>query len=129
MYKRGSLTIELSLLMPAIFSVLIILIFAGFFFHDRCVIERGVCAALIKLSDERQNASIIFHDEVDNRLLGVWNMNEEFSVSDGKITVHIIGQMNCIEGIFTRYLSKMIFKVDITESAYLLNAPEYIRSN
>lgn len=131
MTKRGSLTIELSLLTPAIVSVLIIVIFSGYFYHDRCVIQRAAYTSVLKssaISDADDNtADKIFEDELSGRLIGKWDLQKKIETSDDYISLRVSGNMKCIDGIFTKYLSKMMYRIDISESALKLNAPNYLR--
>ena len=131
MTKRGSLTIELSLLTPAIISVLIIVIFSGYFYHDRCVIQRAAYTSVLKssaISDADENtADMIFEDELSGRLIGKWDLQKKIETSDDYISLRVSGNMKCIDGIFTKYLSNMMYKIDISESAFDVNAPDYLR--
>lgn len=48
--KKGSLTIELSLLMPGILAVLILIIYMGYYIHDKCVVQRAAYTSACALS-------------------------------------------------------------------------------
>lgn len=131
-YKEGVMTLELSLLMPGIISILIIVIFSGYYFHDRCVLERGAYASCLKfaeyvMNDDNDNlnseevVASYFDDETKNRLCGNWDLSLEIQNTDDEISIFITGNMKCLSGIFTRYLSKIIYNVNITESAGIIN--------
>ena len=134
-YKNGVMTLELSLLMPAILAVIILIIFTGYFYHDKCIIERGAYSACIKgveyLSQQkgRKHTADVesmmreaFYNETDNRLTGKWTLSATVSNTDDEVSINVTGNMSCMNGIFTRYLSMAAFSVDINESAVI---PDY----
>lgn len=134
-YKNGVMTLELSLLMPVILAVIILIIFTGYFYHDKCIIERGAYSACIKGAEylSQQKASEhtadaesmmreAFYNETDNRLTGKWTLSSTVSNTDDEVSINVTGNMSCMNGIFTRYLSMAAFSVDINESAVI---PDY----
>ena len=134
-YKNGVMTLELSLLMPAILAVIILIIFTGYFYHDKCIIERGTYSACIKgvvylsqqkgrkhTADAESMMREAFYDETDNRLIGKWTLSSTVSNTDDEVSINVTGNMSCMNGIFTRYLSMAAFSVDINESAVI---PDY----
>ena len=134
-YKNGVMTLELSLLMPVILAVIILIIFTGYFYHDKCIIERGAYSACIKgaeyLSQKKRSEHTadaesmmreVFYNETDNRLTGKWTLSSTVSNTDDEVSINVTGNMSCMNGIFTRYLSLAAFSVDINESAVI---PDY----
>ena len=134
-YKDGVLTLEISLLMPAILAVIILIIFTGYFYHDKCIIERGAYSACIKgveylsqqkgrkhTADTESMMREAFYNETDNRLTGKWTISATVSNTDDEVSINVTGNMSCMNGIFTRYLSMAAFSVDINESAVI---PDY----
>lgn len=134
-YKNGVMTLELSLLMPAILAVIILIIFTGYFYHDKCIIERGAYSACIKgveylsqqkgrkhTADTESMMREAFYNETDNRLTGKWTISATVSNTDDEVSINVTGNMSCMNGIFTRYLSMAAFSVDINESAVI---PDY----
>ena len=134
-YKDGVMTLELSLLMPMILAVIIIIIFTGYFYHDKCIIERGAysacmkCAEFLSQSTGHDNTADMesmmtddFFDETDGRLIGKWTLNIRVSYTSDEVSVNVTGNMSCMNGIITRYLSQAVFSVDFSESAVI---PDY----
>ena len=139
-YKNGVMTLELSLLMPVILAVIILIIFTGYFYHDKCIIERGAYSACIKgaeylsqqkgrehneqdhTADAESMMREAFYNETDNRLTGKWTLSATVSNTDDEVSINVTGNMSCMNGIFTRYLSMAAFSVDINESAVI---PDY----
>jgi len=148
--SRGSLTIELSLLMPGILAVYILIIFMGYFVHDKCIIERAAYSAVnrcrYELMNENENlnsgiesndASIEYYienaesrfDEITGEgLIGKWDISRNAWTTDEEINLAVSGRMSCINGMFSRYLSKTVFVVEIEETAELISGPEHARS-
>ncbi|MDO4189628.1 MAG: hypothetical protein Q4D29_11625, partial [Lachnospiraceae bacterium] len=105
MRKKASLTIELSLLMPGIMSAIIIIIFASYYYHDRCVIE---CAAYSSVLKESQMCSDrcavdIFDDCIEDKLLGVWSLSTLETCNEETVTIQVKGNMKCFNGMLLRY--------------------------
>lgn len=130
MKKKAVMTVELSLLMPGIIAVLIFIIYLGYYFHDRCVMERGIYHAALRGSYDsvKSETSIheYFEDEVSERLIGKWNLCVSVHITEDEIITDVRGNMDLLEGVFSSYLSKVFFNVDMSESVICLNEPSYI---
>lgn len=144
--KRASMTIELSLLMPGILAVLILIIFTGYYLHDKVVIERAAYVSVLRSAKEKyksDNANInriiekddneicslscmCFDDEVEERLIGIWDISRNAYVLDEEVVINVKGRMNCLSGVLSSYLSGVIYTVDITENAYMLSGTKYV---
>lgn len=131
--KGASLTIELSMLMPGIITVLIIIIFCGYYFHDKCVIQRAAYSAALKTSyesgTEADYARDLFEENVSKCLLGKWNIEDDVTISDDEIRINVQGTMSCFSGFVSGYVSDRIFSINVCESVNILNEPAYIRDN
>ena len=68
-------------------------------------------------------------DDARKSLIGRWDFATDEYESFGEISMHVSGSMKCFDGLFTGYLSKMAYSIDMTESAFTLSGPEYIRSH
>ena len=121
-YRKGSLTIELALLMPCICAVFILIIFTGYYMYDKCVLQRAAyTAAGDKYPESR------FDELTENALIGKWDLSVDVSENEEETSVHVTGTMRCIEGMFTDLLSNIVFSVDITESSINYSGSEYMR--
>ena len=129
--RNAVLTIELSLLMPGIMAVLILVIYAGYYYHDRCVIESLAYSAVLKTSYEKYpdeyEVDRLFQEAADKRLLGKWDMSENIKIYDDEIIMVVEGNMTFSTGGMLQYLKDILFSVNIIESAKRLNEPRYIR--
>lgn len=134
--KRASLTIELSLLMPGIIAVLILIIYTGYYFHDKCIIENAICASLLRTSERldgsytdseiEYTAIDIFEDEIRSRLIGKWEMEKSVTTTREEIGLTINGRMDNLFGLLSPLLSKYVFTIHLSESSYTINGPDYI---
>lgn len=141
--KRASLTIEMSLLMPGIITVLLFLIHAGFYYSDKCLMERSAYTSVLRCSEGYvndvlsidTNSSVsemencvkdYFYKEIDGRLVGKWDLSVEAYVYEGDILIDVIGTMQWPGGFFTQYLSDKVLSVNISEHSYRHNLDEYI---
>lgn len=125
MKKKGSLTIELSLLMPVILFSIILIIYATYFYHDRCIIQHSAYSTALKRKEKNNEISAeeLFRNGVENKLIGVWDLSVE--EVEGALTVQ--GKMNCFDGLLFRLMSDNFFAVNITEYLYSDNEADYIR--
>lgn len=142
--KKGSLAIEASLIMPGIISAIIFIIYAGFYYYDRCVMERAAYSAVLKcgtgyiydcdhinidcgLDTIEEEVESKFYEYVRNRLAGSWELECNALAEDQAIMIRVIGRMSWPGGFFTEYLGGGFFSIDITESSMNLYEPLYIR--
>lgn len=125
MKKKGSLTIELSLLMPVILFSIILIIYATYFYHDRCIIQQSAYSTALKREEKNNGISAeeLFRNGVENKLIGVWDL----SVEEVEDTLAVQGKMNCFDGLLFRLMSDNFFAVNITEYLYSDNEADYIR--
>lgn len=129
-YEDGFMMLELALLMPGILSILIMIIFTGYYYHDRCIIQRSAYSSCLKSVDLINEYGIdtfseydiedtmmdLFEKELDNRLAGNWVLNTKIRNTDEEVTIQVSGNMKCIEGIFSQYISKAVYGVEFSES-------------
>lgn len=142
-YLSGSLTIELTLIMPMILSVIIFILFLGYFIHDKCILENGAYLCALRTSDEiakqisydvrsisnNNYYSDIYIDtaSIKERLIGDWNITEGAICRDNKVIVNINGSMNCFDAFGLRIISSKLFKIDISESVPCIYEKYYLR--
>jgi len=117
-YLQGSLTIELSLLMPLIISVIVSVIFLGYFIHDRCVLESD---AFLSTMNQSEN--------IPDKLIGKWDITKKVDVNDDEVAVTIKGSMYFMDAFNLHLISDSIFHVDICENSIITEEVSYIREN
>ena len=142
-YLSGSLTIELTFIMPMILSVIILILFLGYFTHDKSILENGAYLCALRTSDEiakqisydvrsisnNDYYSDIYIDtaSIKERLIGDWDITEGAICMDNKVIVNINGSMNCFDAFGLHIISSKLFKIDISESVPCICEKYYLR--
>lgn len=141
-YLSGSFTIELSLIMPLIISVIITILFLGYFIHDKCLLECEAYLTAINVSDEisrmnnSENSQVgiplfesVYVDVADikRRLIGAWDISEAVTYNDSVVEVSINGKMNCFDAFGLHIISSNLFGVAISESVPCMCEKYYLR--
>ena len=105
--KRGSFTIEATLLMPFIIGVLVFIIYMAFYTHDRAVLTKCAYVAALRGSqiltgdaDTRFEAEEQAVSLLSGRLLGRWEIKPEIHVSLQKVEVAYVGYMQIPAAFF-----------------------------
>ena len=130
----GSLTIELSLLMPFILAVFIFILFSGFFLHDKCIVDKMCLSAALRASEELEDDRSLekahaVMDTISDRFLGSWNMDTQISVQESEIKVEFDGDMLMAGGLLRYILEDGDTSYAYECTAYRLNEAKYIKSN
>ena len=103
----GSMTVELTLLMPMIIGVFLIIFFTLYYLHDIAAIQKGCGAALIRGSLERDDGKAreeMLHALDEIRLLGVWELEKNASVQKEQVSVSVGGVMEAKEGLLGKLI-------------------------
>lgn len=131
--EKGSLTIELSLIMPGIIAILILVIFTGYYLHDKEIILIRMYGTICQLRDgtvdSMSDAESELCHEVEKHTIGKWDFNFSFNESEEILTVSFRGRMRFSGGYFMNYLSSVIFAIDEEVTVTKLSGPEYMREN
>lgn len=132
--KKGSFTIEASLLMPCILACVLLIIFLTFYFHDICIISKycGIATKNISLDSGNDIEATLIRDfdrNVEKALLYKWNMSRVGKIQQGKIKVTVNGEMLSGDKYLMGLFLKNLFKYGISETAYFTNGKAYIREN
>lgn len=144
LYKNGSLTIEMSLLMPAILAIIILIIFTCYYLHDKCVIKRASYSACIGVNESKddfnsdlykmadseyiEKAEKDFDEKITGRTLGKWELNRSAYIEDGKIALEVSGKME-FPGLFSEYVSSIAYITKQKTYAYFTNEAEYMNEH
>lgn len=130
----GSFTIELSLLMPLILGVLLILIFTGFYMHDKVIIERACYGAILQNKDYglgkcEESCREIFNKELKGRLIAKWDIEEDVIWDEAAytLTISATSKMHICEGLVWELVPKSMFSYNTVYSSRLLYGDEYLR--
>ena len=130
---KGSMTVEMSLLMPFILAVIIFIIYMGFYLHDRCLITKmyataGLRASLVSSKDEIENTVVdCLNNQENYRLTGIWETYPEVNVYGNEIYIREVGNMRVTGGLLSLIFSKRDIKYDFINKAYFIDEIKYVR--
>ena len=134
MMLKGSLTIELTLLMPFILGVFIFIVFSGFILHDKCIVNKACLAAALRGSGESEDAEAMDKAEeaiaevLPGRLIGRWSYDTSIDVGEDKVRVSFEGDTTTGFGLIGRVLSVRETGHRYECSSCRLRPAEYIRT-
>ena len=129
MKKKGSLTVELSLIMPLVLGVLILIIFLSFYLHDTCAIERiGYTCLLNGIENGYSKEEIIndFDSETETGLLGNWNIKRDIRFSDDSANITVNGTMLWDSRLMFGLINSKVFTYNSNISVNNLCEAEYL---
>ena len=132
---KGSLTIEITLLIPFILGVFIFIIFSGFVLHDKCMVNKACMSAALRGSQESEdskameNAARALSEVLPGKLIGKWSYNTSIDVGKDVIRVTFEGDTDIGSGLVVRILSSGNTSHSYECESYRLNEAEYIRTN
>ncbi|MCR4923482.1 MAG: hypothetical protein K5931_05680 [Lachnospiraceae bacterium] len=119
MKRKGSITIELSLLMPLILGSIILVIVSAFYLHDKFLFTKAGHCALLRASGEedrekaREEAYEAIEEIKEKKLTVAFEEKEELYFYDKRIKVAIKGRMKQSPVLFP---VKGGFEIDIESS-------------
>ena len=132
---KGSLTIEITLLMPFILGVFIFIIFSGFVLHDKCMINKACMSAALRGSQESEDdkavdkAALALGEVLPGKLIGKWSYNTSIDVGKDVIRVTFDGDTDIGIGLVKRVLSTGNTGHSYECESFRLKEAEYIRTN
>lgn len=132
---RGSYTVEMSLLFPIVLFVIMLLIYLGFFVHNRAIVEEAVkesvLSATIMGNSDLQQVKIKTQQKcreiINGRLLGIKDNNMEVETNALKVKVSACVQMKDWDflGSWTSYLFNR--SMTVQEEASFIQPEKIIR--
>ncbi len=125
----GSMTVELTLLMPMVIGVFLFVFFTLYYLHDIAAIQKGCAAALVRGSlerDEQKAREEMLHALDEIRLLGVWQLQKNASVQKEKVSVSVGGGMKANEGLLKKLIPGM-YRYETQGMAERIDEVSYIR--
>jgi hypothetical protein len=132
---KGSLTIEITLLMPFILGVFIFIIFSGFVLHDKCIVNKACLSAALRGSQESEDnkavdkAAEAISEVLPGKLIGHWSYNTGIDVGQDVIRVTFEGDTEMGFGLIRRVLSTGGTSHSYECESYRLKEAEYIRTS
>ena len=120
---KGSMTIEMTRLMPFILGIFIFIIFSGFILHDKCIVNKACMSAALRGSEETDPDEVI-----PGRLIGKWDYSTRIDVGEDAVRVSFKGNTGMGGGLIRRLISSGTTGHDYECESYRLNEAEYIRT-
>jgi len=127
----GSMSVEMSLIMPVIIGVMLFLLYTLYYLHDVAAFEKAVGVGLLRASletDDRKARELPEEALQEIRLLGKWEMNPTISVEQDEIHVALKGNMQATEGLFRKMIPG-IYSIQFTRSARRIDEVTYLRNH
>jgi hypothetical protein len=109
--EKGSLTIELTLLMPFILGLFILIIFSGFILHDKCVVNKACLSAALRGSEEDEDDQAInrayeaLDEVIPEHLIGKWDYSTQVDIGEDEVRITFRGDTGIGGGLVNRVLS------------------------
>ena len=125
---KGSMTVEITLLMPFLIGVFLFIFFTMYYFHDIAALQKGCSTALIRgsLIRDRNEAKSEMETALEEiRLLGKWRLQKTATVEKDMVKVSVSGTMEVREGLFRKLLEKE-YEYHTEQSAERIDETAYI---
>lgn len=133
--KKGSYTVELSLLTPVIIANFLFVLFSAYYMHDRVIIEKNcyisaLRASLCIESNEREEiAYSTFEKETEEKLLGRWEIEKLYSEDGKTVSMRVNGNMIMNEGLLRQVLGQKMFEYKTECVANVVDETKYLRNS
>ena len=128
---HGSMTVEITLLMPVIIGVLLFLFYTSYYLHDIAAYEKGIGTGLLRAGledDDAEAKNRVTEALAEIRLLGKWETESVTDIQKDVIAVRLKGTMFAREGLFLRMFPNA-YAVQIHRSTRRINETDYVRSH
>lgn len=93
---RGSMTVELTLLMPLILAVFLFLFFTLYYLHDVVAINKGISTALLRgglVTEDGSAVGVMTEAVSEIRLLGKWDIKVICDEDTEEVEASVEGEM------------------------------------
>ena len=131
---KGSMTIELTLLMPFILGIFIFIIFSGFILHDKCIVNKACLSAALRGSEETdpgkamESANKAISEVLPGCLIGRWDYSTQVDIGEDAVRVSFRGDTKMGSGLIRALLSTGTTGHSYECESYRLDEAEFIRT-
>ncbi len=131
---RGSMTIEMTLLMPFILGIFIFIIFSGFILHDKCIVNKACRSAALRGSEESDddNALDRAYEAIDevlpDHLIGKWDYSTNIDIGKDAVKVTFKGSAEFGKGLLYKLIGVTDTVHDYECTGYRVNEEEFLRT-
>ena len=132
---KGSMTIELTLLMPFILGMFIFILFSGFILHDKCIVNKACLSAALRCSEESEDGEAMnrareaLSEVLPGHLIGKWSYDTNIDIGQDEIRITFSGSAKMGTGLLRRVLSSGSTDHIYECRSCRLREAEYIRTN
>jgi Flp pilus assembly protein TadG len=132
---KGSLTIELTILMPFILGVFLFILFSGFVMHDKCIVNKACLSAALRGSEESEDAEAITRAQeaiaevLPGHLIGKWVYDTNVDIGTDEVRVTFTGSAQMGSGLIRRVLGAGNTDHSYECRSCRLKEAEYMREN
>ena len=127
MRQKGSYTVEAALLMGILLSVLVSVIYLGFWYHDRNFLQNAAyeaaCTASLRADDESYQISGAARSLTEGRMLGTSALSADCQNTENKATVFYRGTFQ-IPGMIETFFQKNQLKNILAFLSRLTNSTQ-----
>lgn len=119
---KGSMTVEMSFLMPLILLLIMSCILVGFYFHDKNIISGAAYETVVVESTKMRGEATVtetdvetlFHERVDGKCLLFSNLSSKAYIKKGEVQIEVIAK-------------KKKFRLSVTKKAAVTEPEKKIR--
>lgn len=135
MMAKGSLTIELTLLMPFILGMFIFLLFSGFILHDKCIVNKACLSAALRGSEEIEEDEAVSRAQealtevLPGHLIGKWTYDTNVDIGQDEVRVTFDGKAQMGGGLIRSVLGAGSTDHSYECKSYRLREAEYLRKH
>ncbi|MCR5733419.1 MAG: pilus assembly protein [Lachnospiraceae bacterium] len=135
--KRGSLTIELSLLIPLILGTIVLILFLGFYMHDRCIMTKACHLASLRAGSEtseslsREKAAEMLDEAFTGKLIRMHEDTREITVSEenGTVRITLKGSMGFDRGLLFSLSDRNEMNYTVTDITCMTDEEDFARKH
>lgn len=133
-YKKASMTVELSLLMPFILGVFLFIVFMAFYLHDRCLTNKIYAVAALRASlCESENmieptAMEAIEEQGTSFYTGIWELTPSVFYDGEIVTVKGSGNMKLTRGLLALLIDYSKVDYCLETKAFYIDEVKHVRN-
>lgn len=115
--EKGSYTVEISLIMPVVLSVILLILYFSIYVHDRCVIEYAIIKVtagtydIVEYDDLIYEAEYMIGNILDKCLIASWDWDTDVEGGEKEFRLIVKANMRHSQGLISGYVLDRLFSV------------------
>lgn len=135
--RRGSFTVEITLIMPIVLMIILVLFFFVLYMYNRGIMQNAVCRGAKQVfyyadvgnSEIEKMCTRVVLDDVDDMLVGVKESQVKVKVSANQVEIVLTGQLNVPKLLApSGTVFEDLWKYEIYGKEYRFNPAKMIRT-